>query len=310
MNVQERPRVSAAARLDRLPIFSFHRHIMWLLGFCFFFELGDINTFAFSAPAIRAQWGISIGTIGFITSGTFLGMFLGATAGGWFADRVGRKRALIVAVTWFSLFSLLNALAWEPIGLFAARCLTGIGLSAMTAIGITYIAEMYPARARGTFQGWVMCVGLCGIPGAALVARILVPAFPFGWRLVFVWGAVAISLSPACARKLEESPRWYEKRGQFAAADEVLNRIEAAAISQGRTACPAQSADRRAARGSFRRIVFAQNSPAHFYSRVVAWMFQTAQFLRLLRLGATTFLVEHGFKLADLVELGVRDTAY
>src|SRR4051812_331599 len=192
MNIQKVQRVSAAARLDRLPIFSFHRQILWLLAFCFFFELGDINTFAFSAPAIRAQWGISIGTIGFITSGTFFGMFLGAATGGWFADHIGRKRALIVAVTWFSLFSLLNAVAWEPYGLFAARLLTGIGLSAMTAIGITYIAEMYPARARGTFQGWVMGVGLCGIPGAALIARILVPAFAFGWRLVFVWGATAI----------------------------------------------------------------------------------------------------------------------
>src|ERR1044071_889699 len=102
MNIQEMQRVSAAARLDRLPIFSFHRHIMLLLAFCFFFELGDINTFAFSAPAIRAQWGISIGTVGLITSATFLGMAIGATIGGWFADRVGRKRALVVAVTWFS----------------------------------------------------------------------------------------------------------------------------------------------------------------------------------------------------------------
>src|SRR5258705_7868422 len=225
MNVHDTQRVSAAARLDRLPIFSFHRHMMWLLGFCFFFELGDINTFSFSAPAIRAQWGISIGTIGIITSATFFGMFIGATTGGWFSERVVCKRAVNIAVVWFSLFSLLNALAWEPIGLFGARLLTGIGLSAMTAIGITYIAEMYPARARGTFQGWVMGIGLCGIPAAALAARLLVPAFPFGWRLVFLWGGVAI-IFPLVARKLEESPRWYEKRGQSAAADQALERIE------------------------------------------------------------------------------------
>jgi hypothetical protein len=49
-------RVSAAARLDRLPITSFHRKMMWLLGFVFFFELADLNTFAFAAPAIRSQW--------------------------------------------------------------------------------------------------------------------------------------------------------------------------------------------------------------------------------------------------------------
>src|ERR1051326_2441153 len=135
MNIQEMQRVSAAARLDRLPIFSFHRQIMLLLAFCFFFELGDINPFAFSAPAIRAQWGVSIGTIGFITSGTFFGMFLGAATGGWFADRVGRRRALIISVAWFSLFSLLNAVAWEPYGLFAARLLTGIGLLGVTPLG-------------------------------------------------------------------------------------------------------------------------------------------------------------------------------
>src|SRR5258706_8778436 len=231
MNVHDTQRVSAAARLDRLPILSCRRQMMWLLGFFFFFELADINTFAFAAPAIRAQWGISIGTIAFITSATFFGMFIGATTGGWFADQVGRKRALNIAVAWFSLFSLLNALAWEPIGLFGARLLTGIGLSAMTAIGITYIAEMFPARARGTFQGWVMGIGLCGIPAAALVARLLVPAFPFGWRLGFLWGGGAI-IFPLVARKLEESPRWYEKRGQFAAADEALERIESAAARE------------------------------------------------------------------------------
>lgn len=296
MNVQPRERVSAAARLDRLPIFSFHRDIMWLLGFCFFFELGDINTFAFSAPAIRAQWGISISTIGFITSGTFFGMFLGAATGGWFADRVGRKRALIIAVTWFSLFSLLNAVAWEPIGLFGARLLTGIGLSAMTAIAITYIAEIYPARARGTYQGWVMGIGLCGIPGAAFVARTLVPAFPFGWRLVFVWGAAAI-IFPLLARKLEESPRWYEKRGEFAAADEALSRIEAAAIREKGALPEADPLVVSPREGHFTEL-FSPHILPRTLLLVTTWIFQTLGFYGFSA-WVPTFLVEHGFKLVD-----------
>jgi len=43
-----------------------------------------------------------------------------------------------------------------------------------------------------TFQGWVMFFGLCGIPVTALVARFVIPAAPWGWRLVFVWGALGI----------------------------------------------------------------------------------------------------------------------
>ena len=96
---------------------------MWLLGYVFFFfELGDINSFSFAAPAIRTSWNLSISAIGFITSATFVGMFVGATTGGWFSDRVGRKRALVITTVWYAGFSLLNALVWEPIGCPVPAC--------------------------------------------------------------------------------------------------------------------------------------------------------------------------------------------
>jgi MFS transporter, putative metabolite:H+ symporter len=295
MNVIE-TRISAAARLDRLPIFSFHRHILALLAFCFFFELGAINTFAFAAPAIRAQWGISIGTVSLITSATFFGMFIGATTGGWFADQVGRKRGLVIATTWFSLFSLLNALAWEPYGLFAARLLTGIGLSAMTAIGITYIAEMFPSKSRGTFQGWVMFIGLCGIPAAALVARLAIPAASWGWRVVFLWAAIGL-LFPVLARRLEESPRWHERRGAFVAADEVLTRIESKALSEGLT-LPAPNPQTTQPRGGHFVELFGPQARPRTAMLVAAWIFQTLGFYGFSA-WAPTLLVEHGFKLVD-----------
>ena len=46
MATLEAARSSAAARLDRLPITSIHRQIMWIVAIVFFFELGDLNTFA------------------------------------------------------------------------------------------------------------------------------------------------------------------------------------------------------------------------------------------------------------------------
>ena len=73
---------SAAARLKHLPICSFHRQITWTLGFVFFFELGDLNTFAYAAPAILKAWHPSISEISVVVSATFFGMFLGATTGG------------------------------------------------------------------------------------------------------------------------------------------------------------------------------------------------------------------------------------
>ncbi len=51
-------RHSASARLDRLPITSFHRRIMWLLGFVFFYELGDVYSFSVAAHQPFGRAGI------------------------------------------------------------------------------------------------------------------------------------------------------------------------------------------------------------------------------------------------------------
>ncbi len=48
-------RRTTAARLDRLQITSVHRQMMWIVAIVFFFELGDLNAFAFAAPAARVR---------------------------------------------------------------------------------------------------------------------------------------------------------------------------------------------------------------------------------------------------------------
>jgi len=160
-----------------------------------------------------------------------MGMLIGANLGGWFSDRVGRKRALLVTTLWYSTFSLLNACVWNPAGLFLTRLLTGAGLSAMAVVGMTYVSEMFPVKRRGSFQGWIMMIASCGIPATAFVARMVIPLGSWGWRFVFVWGALGM-LVLAFLPRLEESPRWYENQGRFAEADAVLDRIEARVRAQ------------------------------------------------------------------------------
>jgi MFS transporter, putative metabolite:H+ symporter len=217
--------LTAAERLDRLAVSTFHRRTAALLAYVFFFELGDLNSFAYAAPALRQQWQLSIQTIATITSASFVGMFVGAMTAGTLSDHVGRKRALMLTTVWYSSMSLLNAVAWDVPSLFAARLLTGVGLSGMTVVAMTYIGEMFPSRVRGAFQARILMFGLIGIPATAYVARFTVPRADWGWRGVFVWGALAIFF-PFFARLLEESPRWLERRGRSEEAEQVLARIE------------------------------------------------------------------------------------
>ena len=217
--------VHAAVRLDRLAVSSFHRRTAAMLAYVFFFELGDLNSFAYAAPALRQQWQLSISTIATITSASFVGMFIGAMTAGTISDHIGRKRALLLTTLWYSSLSLLNAFAWSVPSLFAARLLTGVGLSGMTVVAMAYIGEMFPSRVRGAFQARILMFGLIGIPATAYVARFAVPHADWGWRVIFIWGALAIFF-PMFARRLEESPRWLERRRRFDEAEQVLARIE------------------------------------------------------------------------------------
>ena len=198
-----------AARLDRIPVVTAtHRRWIGLLGFLFVFDLVDLNSFAYAAPALRTEWGLSIGNIGVITSAGFVGMFAGAIVGGRLSDRVGRRPVLICAVFFYSLFSLLSALAAGPWTLGVLRVLTGFGLQAMTGVLLVWVSEMFPRSLRGRYQSLLLAIGLAGVPIAAWVARAVVPLGPGAWRWIFVVGALGAIGGIAAIRVLPESVRW------------------------------------------------------------------------------------------------------
>ena len=228
-------------------------------------------------------------------------MFVGATTGGWFSDRVGRKRALVVTTVWYSAFSLMNAFAWNVPSLVATRMLTGVGLSSMTVVAMTYIAEMFPARARGAYQARILMIGLCGIPATAYVARFLIPMASWGWRAVFVWGSCAIFF-PLFARRLEESPRWFEHRDNPDEADAAMDRIERRVRQETGELPPLPSdwSPSVARPGGLREIV-SSGSLRRAFLLIAIWSFQTLGIYGFLT-WVPTLLVERGFSIVNSLQ--------
>ncbi|MBO0874505.1 MAG: MFS transporter, partial [Pseudonocardia sp.] len=286
------------ARLDRLPLGRFHRQVLYALAFGFFFELADLNTFSYAAPGLKEYQHLSVGDIGYVTSASFLGMFVGATGAGWVADRLGRRRALIFSVVWYSLFSLLNAAAWGTTTLLVARFLTGAGLSAMTVVAITYLSETMPREHRGRMQGAVLATGLVGIPVMALVAWVVVPTGPNGWRWVFLFGALGV-FAVALITRLPESPRWLLGAGQAERAEAVVTQIERQASEEHGELPPVQVAAEAAqppTRIALRRL-FLPPLRRRTGMLLVAWIFQTLGFYGFVS-WVPTLLEAHGFPLA------------
>jgi MFS family permease len=51
------------------------------------FEFADINSFATTAPRLITLWGLTVNQIAYVTSLSFVGMFVGSLVSSWMADR-------------------------------------------------------------------------------------------------------------------------------------------------------------------------------------------------------------------------------
>jgi MFS transporter, putative metabolite:H+ symporter len=287
--------LDVSARLDRIPVAT-RSHLVWagLLCAVFVFELADLNTFAYVAPALREHWGATVDGIGLVTSAAFLGMFVGALVGGRIADALGRRWALIGSAICYSLFSLLSALAPNMVVLGVLRVLTGVGLEAMTVVGLIYIAEMFPARIRGRHQALILGIGLVGIPIMSWFARLVVPAGPQAWRWVFVLGGAGIVAAVVMIRALPESVRWLEARGLRATAFELVARLESEARARTGGQLPAVGPAPRVEEPGRLGELFLGRYRSRTLVLSAAWVFSILGFYGF-NAWVPTLLVERGY---------------
>ncbi|MFJ9537521.1 MFS transporter [Streptomyces sp. NPDC101225] len=291
---------NALNRLNRLPIGRFHKVTLLAVSFAYFFEFADINTFATTAPKLIKLWGVTIDQIAYVTSLSFVGMFLGSIVAGALADRWGRKRALLLTTFWFGVFSFASVFSWNIVSLGVFRVLTSAGLAAMTVVAVIYVNELYPAAVRGKYQAYAIVVGICGTPATNLVASAVVPLNDWSWRLIYLWGALGILLV-LFTRRLKESPRWYESRGEHAKADEVLREIEASvAAEKGPLPEPAPPVDEAPQTRAPLKLLLQKKYLFPTLLLTVLWVTQTIGFFGYSS-WAPTLLAKEGFSVGKSV---------
>ncbi|MGV9654276.1 MFS transporter [Streptomyces sp. NPDC003554] len=291
---------NAKNRLDRLPISRFHKITLVAVAFAYFFEFADINSFAVTAPRLIKLWGVTVNQVAYVTSLSFVCMFLGSVVASWMADRWGRRTALNLTTVFFSVFSLASAFSWDIVSLGVFRALTSTGLSAMTVVAVIYVSELFPSALRGKFQAYAIVIGICGTPVTNFVASALVPINDWSWRLVYVWGALGI-VYLFFARHLKESPRWYESRGEHAKADAILTELETQITAEkGPLPLPAPPTDPPVLKKAPLRILFQRKYLLPTLLLTVLWVTQTIGFFGYSS-WAPTLLAKEGFSVEKSV---------
>ncbi|MFD5140055.1 MFS transporter [Streptomyces sp. NPDC058378] len=216
---------SIAARLERLPHSRWHVKVRFLIGAVTFFEAFDQLLAASALPVLMKEWNLSTGQATFAVTSASIGMLLGALAAGWLGDRIGRVRtvALGVAVTGLASLAVTFSGTIEMFSLF--RFLQGLGIGGVVPVAATYINEIARSDKRGRFVLLYEMIFPAGLAAATLLAVWVIPAF--GWRAMFLVGALPVVIGAMLPRHVEESPRWLLSRGRTAEAEAAIARIEA-----------------------------------------------------------------------------------
>src|SRR6267378_4017182 len=216
--------VNAGARLDRLPISSFHYRIFWLVGAGMFFDGYDLYVAGgVLASAVQSKFSTVPQNLQFISL-TFVGMTLGALITGFVGDKLGRRFTYQINLLIFGLASLAAAFAQDMNQLIACRFVQGLGLGAEIVVGYSTLTEFVPPRTRGRWLSMMAFLVVAGFPVTALLGYLIIPAF--GWRPMFVIAGVGSLIVWYLRKNLPESPRWLESQGRTAEAESLMQSIE------------------------------------------------------------------------------------
>ena len=204
----------------------------------------EVNGFVYFAVAVAAlggllfgyDTGVISGAILFITkqfslsatmeeivvSSVLVGAVAGAIIGGALTGRFGRRKMIILAGIIFTASALGTALAPTVSLLIAARVVSGIGIGIASFISPMYIAELVPAKVRGS----LVAVNMLAITSGIMVAYLVDYAFSSsgGWRYMFGLAAIPSIALIIGMWRLPDSPRWLISKSKVEQARQILQR--------------------------------------------------------------------------------------
>jgi MFS transporter, putative metabolite:H+ symporter len=229
--------VNAGARLDRLPVGSFHYRIFWLVGAGMFFDGYDLYVAGgVLASAIQTKFSTLPQNLQFI-SFTFVGMTIGALVTGFLGDRFGRRFTYQINLLIFGLASLAAAFAQDMSQLIVCRFVQGLGLGAEIVVGYSTMTEFVPPKSRGRWLAFMAFLVVAGFPVTSLLGYLIIPTW--GWRPMFVIAGVGSLIVWYLRKGLPESPRWLESQGRNEEAEALMQAIEKEAAAAGPLPPPA-----------------------------------------------------------------------
>jgi putative MFS transporter len=216
-------------RLDHLAVGPMHRKVVVAIGLGLFFEVYEIFLSSTISTTLKTQYDLSGTTLKLLLASSFLGMFIGAATLGRLADRIGRRRAFLFNLIWFSAWTLIGAFSPTPWFLVITRFLAGVGVGAEYPVADAYLSDVLPRSHRGRLAAWAYTCSFVAVPVLGFISLGLTEHSVFGipgWRVLLLIGSVGAGIVMLMRRGLPESPRWLAGVGRADEARAALREFE------------------------------------------------------------------------------------
>ncbi|MCL2482909.1 MAG: MFS transporter [Propionibacteriaceae bacterium] len=198
--------------------------LCWLLVV---FDGYDLTVFGAAAPKLPHTWGLTPSSTGTLGSMAFIGMLIGAVFAGALADLIGRRKTVLLCLSWFSVMTALCAISPNMYFFGTVRLLAGLGLGGMVPTASALSGEYSDQKRRPLVSVIIMSgVPIGGIVATALGIPVLGHASDnMGWRFMFLFALVGIIIIlPLAAAFLPESAVWLRATGKTDHAVELETR--------------------------------------------------------------------------------------
>lgn len=193
------------------PVPASHMRLIWLVGVAVLLGAYDLQIFGLASKQILAEFHRSENATG-PTIALFRAGVFGALVLCLMADVIGRRRLLLFTILGMSLSTAATAFAPNYESFVALQFLMRVFSYTEDMLCIVVIAEEVEERTRGWSIGALGTLGTLGA-GVAVAMFALVNILPFGWRAIYVFGAVPLLLLAWMRRGLPETRRFMESAG-------------------------------------------------------------------------------------------------
>jgi AAHS family benzoate transporter-like MFS transporter len=184
----------------------------------------DLAVAGIALPSIMHDMGVTAQSAGFMVSSALFGMMFGAIFLGTVADRIGRRRAIVICLALFSVFTAAAGMSRDPYVFSAMRFLAGLGIGGVMPNVVAQMTEYAPKRIRATMVTLMFSGYAVGGMAAALLGKGLIA--DHGWQSVFLAAGVPVLLIPFILRSLPESMPFLVRHGRFDELRRTLVRME------------------------------------------------------------------------------------